>query len=144
MGIYMEDFFKQLNIGAVLTSGVVFWFLGFVWYSLLFGKAWAKGLEKHGIVIKEPSRGSMIFKMIMTYVFTTLVAFGVAIFVYMLDIEDVSEAVCMGLALGIFFSACTAAKTFLWEGRPFIVSLIDISYSVIGILFIAMIITAWQ
>lgn len=62
-----------INYVAILIAGVASFFVGFLWYSVLFGKAWAKEM---GISMDaKPSAGTMAKSLIMNFVGCFLLAF---------------------------------------------------------------------
>ena len=58
---------RGMNWLAVLCAGAAYWVLGYVWYSLLFGKVWAASLKEYR---GEPaaSGGGMAGKLILTFI----------------------------------------------------------------------------
>src|SRR6188768_183987 len=59
----MEEQQLPINIVAVLVAVVANFFLGFLWYTPLFGKAWAK--EMHFDTSVKPTAGQMAKSMVM-------------------------------------------------------------------------------
>jgi hypothetical protein len=63
----------QINIVAVLVATVANFFFGFLWYTPLFGKAWAKEL---GIVVTgKPPAGALVKGLIMNLIGNFLMAY---------------------------------------------------------------------
>ena len=54
-----------MNWLAIICAAVAYWILGWLWYSVLFGKIWVAGLEQHGVKLEK---GGMAPKMIGTFI----------------------------------------------------------------------------
>jgi fluoride ion exporter CrcB/FEX len=134
----------QMNLWPVLVSGVAYWLIGSLWYSALFGKTWAKELTKLGIKIKEPKKKELISKILVTFFLNLLGAFAVAIVVKALQITTLPAAIALGLTLGVCFTATTLGVCYLWESRSWKLTLIDITYPILGILASSIILTLWR
>jgi len=85
-----EDF--PINMTAVLVTVVATFIFGYVWYTLLFGKAWAKEM-KVDMSVKpaggEMARG-MIFMVIGNFFFAYVLASNNAAWSYVPGIENYS------------------------------------------------------
>ena len=64
---------ENINIWAVVVATVANFFFGFLWYTPLFGKAWAKeqGIE----VTSPPPAGSLVKGLVMNVIGNFLMAF---------------------------------------------------------------------
>ncbi|MBS1492402.1 MAG: DUF1761 domain-containing protein [Bacteroidetes bacterium] len=141
---FLSMILDHINILAVIVSGVAYWLLGAVWFSLIFGKTWGSELEKHGVKVSMPEKGGMAAKFIGTFVMETLVAFGCAFLVWYMKIVTVTQAIKLGLVVGIIFAALPMMIAYSWESRPMKLVLIDIGYPVIGITICMIILTIWK
>lgn len=112
----------HINIVAVLVATVANFFFGFLWYTPLFGKAWAKEL---GIVVTgKPPAGALAKGLIMNIIGNFLMAFVFAqnnmAWSFVPDMDQMS----MGLQIfnaGFFtwlgFYLPTDLNTVAWEQR---------------------------
>lgn len=137
------DFLSQINYGAVVVAAIVYWIIGMLWFSLIFGKTWAKLIQKHGIKIKAPTKKQMVAKCIYTFLLNFVISFGVAVFVNSLGITTLPSAITLGLVLSICFALATLVIGYVWESRPWALALIDLAYPLIGIIVSSIIITLW-
>lgn len=142
--VKMIEFLLVINFWAVLVSAVVYWVLGLIWFSLLFGKRWAKLIEKHGIKIKKPTSKNMVCKSTATLILNFIIAFGIAVFVVALGVPTVLSAVVVGGVIALCFSVATLLVGYIWESRPAKLILIDIGYPFIGIMVSSFILTFWR
>lgn len=138
LGVFSVNFF------AVFVTALAYWLLGSLWFCLLFGKPWAHLIQKHGIKLKDPTKGEMAWKFVTTFILNFIVALGVAFFVHALNVTSLSGAISLGLILGICFTFSTIETNYLWESRPFKLVLIDMGYPILGIILSAIILTYWR
>lgn len=140
----MNAFFSHFNYGALFTSAVILWILGSIWFTPLFGKIWSAELSNHGIKVKKPTKNELGGKMIATFIFNLIVAFGVAIIVHAIGIHTFWHAVGLGIILAICFSSATMSMNYLWESRSLKLSLIDMGYPFFGIIICTIIMSLWR
>ena len=139
----MRDIFGQINYLAVLVSGIFYWLIGMLWFSIIVGQSWSQEVKKHGIKISKPTPRKMAEKSIWTFVLNLIVAFGIAILVNSLGIHTIGSAIGLGLVLAICFSSAVMITSYLWESRSLKLSFYDIFYPFIGILVSSIIISLW-
>ncbi|MBS1514019.1 MAG: DUF1761 domain-containing protein [Bacteroidetes bacterium] len=141
---FLFKILAHVNILAVIISGVAYWLLGAIWFSLIFGKTWSSELEKHGVKISDPGKGGMAGKFISTFIFEIFIAFACATLVWVMGIENLGQALKLGLGLGVFFAALPMMIAYSWESRPLKLVLIDIGYPVTGVTLCVIILTFWK
>ena len=140
----LNQFLSSINYWALLVSGAVYWILGAVRFSALFGNIWGTELEKHGVKIKEPSKRELLLKLIQTFVLNLVVSCGVAFIVFTTNSSTVLSAIKLGLFTGVCFSASTIGIAYTWEGKSFKLLLVDCGYPIIGITVSAVILSLWK
>ena len=139
----------QVNFMAVLTAVVVNFILGFVWYTPLFGKAWAKemGMEpdakpESGVMMK-----GMAFMVIGNFLFAWVFAHNIAAW------EFVPGAGEMGFAGTVLSSAIFTWLGFyvpgrlgatVWEKRSWKLTFINAGYDLTALLVVAAILVYWR
>jgi hypothetical protein len=62
----LQQFLHQVNLWAVLVATLVYFILGSLWFSVLFGGVWSREVEKLGILIKI-AKGTIATKMFQTF-----------------------------------------------------------------------------
>ncbi len=94
----------QINMGAVLVAVVANFILGFLWYTPLFGNAWAKEMG-FDMSVKPPggvmARG-LIFMIIGNFFLAYVFAHNIAAWGYVPGMEQYSPA--MKIASSTFFT----------------------------------------
>src|ERR1700730_2000676 len=103
-----------LNWLAILCAGVAYWVLGFVWYSLLFGKIWAAEQTRHRGA--PPSAGGpMGPKLLSTFVSNLIAAAAMAYLLKRTGFTDMNHILKLGGATGIRFGGTAVHIFFVWE-----------------------------
>jgi hypothetical protein len=131
----------HINIVAVLVATVANFFFGFLWYTPLFGKAWAKEL---GIVVTgKPPAGALAKGMIMNVIGNFLMAYVFAhnnmAWSFVPDMDQMSNVENIMMAAGftwLGFYVPTDLNTVAWEQRSWKFFFINTTYH-LGSLIIA-------
>ena len=134
-----------MNWLAILCAGVGYFFLGFVWYSLLFGKIWAAEQERHcGGKGTEPAKREFIGMLIANFVSNLVASAAIAYLLRRTGIVDLPHALKLGAGVAAGFSITTLTIVHVWEGKATKVWMIDASYHLIGCMLAAAILVSWH
>jgi hypothetical protein len=129
---------------AILVSAIVYFALGSLWYSALFGKRWNAEIVKLGIVIKEPDKKQIANKMGQTFLYNLIVAFSIAYLVFVSGSYNWLAGVKLGLLCGFGLATMAIATSCIWESRSFTLIAIDCGYPFVGMAICGAIIAAWH
>jgi hypothetical protein len=138
------NFLFHVNYAAVMVAAIIFFIIGAVWFSVLFGTAWVQELQHHNIVIKEPSSQQMMIKMGLNFLKNLMLAFAVAGLVVLTGSTTVWSGLLLGALVGCGVAVPAMADIFIWESRSLKLFLIDASYQVIGIILAAIVLSVWR
>ena len=105
---------------------------------------WSKEVDKLGILIKDPAKGTIAAKMIQTFVGNLLAAFSMAYIVFVAGSYNWMAGLKLGLLCGIGFAAVAMIIAYTWESRSMRLQMIDTGYAVIGIALCGIILSAWR
>jgi hypothetical protein len=133
-----------MNWLAILCAGAAYWVLGFVWYSLLFGKIWAAEVKKYRPEVCGPAPAEMTAKLVSTFVSNVVAAGAMAYLLRRTGIVDMDHALRLGAAVGIGFACTALTMNAIWESKPTKVWAIDASYNFFGCLLLAVILVSWR
>lgn len=131
-----------LNLISILCAGAAAWVLAAIWYAALFGKIWAREMERH--LGRPCGQGrSMPLMLLSTFIMNLLMAAMMDYLVRRTAIVDINHAIKLAVATGIGF--CGAALTIVdvWEGKPTKIWLIDTSYYFASSILMASILVRW-
>jgi hypothetical protein len=137
---------EELNISltAIIVATLANFFIGFLWYSVLFGKAWAK--EMNIPMDSRPAAGVMIKSLIMNLIGCFLLAYvfahNTAAWSFVPGIDQMSTVVQIANAavftwLGFFVPV--SINTVAWEGKSWKLFFINTSYHLMMVLVSAVI-----
>lgn len=134
----------SLNLFAVFIAAIIYFFLGSLWFSILFGRIWTQELEKQNIFIKEPTTANLMLKMGLTFLGNLIAALGMALLVQATNSATLFSGLELGFLVAICFVATAMGISYIWPGRSMRLSLIDIGYPVTGIIISATILSLWR
>ena len=131
-----------VNYWAVLVAAVAYFVLGALWYSApLFGRTWLSGVGKTDAQVKADFSP---LNLVWTFIMNWLGAYAIArMFVWMRG-EDVVDGIKIGLVAGICIAAATVAIHGVMEKRPCSLSIVNALYSIVGFIFMGIIIGLWR
>lgn len=130
----------KTNYLAVVVSAIVYWVLGSVWYTVLFGKQWM-ALEN----ISGPRPGSsMVFPFVVTFLLDLLMAFVLAQLCTWRGVNTAARGSSLGVLLWIGFVATTMYTNYIYEMRPNSLFVINSGYVLVGFVLMGAILGAWQ
>ena len=135
---------SNLHALPLFVSAVAYWLLGALWFSVLFGGIWSRGLESQGITITKPTTPELTRKFVGTFVANLATAIAIGEVESVAGIGSVVSAVQLGLVLGIGVAGMALAVSYTWEGKPRANFLIDASYHVLGVIICSVTLALWR
>jgi hypothetical protein len=146
---FLVDFVIDINIWAVLVAGVAYMAVGAIWYGPLFGRQWRRlmGLTE-GSMKKMPLTAGQA--MIVGFVSAIIMAFVLAhdVFVWG-DFYAGSQPVGMlsfslGFWIWLGYVATTQAGSWLWDGRPFKLFILNAAHAFVSLQVMAAVLVFWN
>lgn len=138
------SFLSHINYLAVLASAIAMFFLGAIWFSALFSKAWVDELTLHNVTIGEPTQEKILTNMAISFLKCVIIAFAAACLVSLTHSTTFGSGLLLGLIVAIGFSATAIADVFLWENRSIKLFLIDAGYQMLGVILVSIILSVWR
>ncbi len=118
----------NVNPIAVVVGVVVAMVVGFLWYSpMLFSNAWMKLVGKSRDQVGSPGPAyalTIVFAALSSYVLGAIIGWAT-------PVKTPLVGVLLGLAVGAGFVATSFGTTYLFEGRPAKLYLINAGYQVV-------------
>ena len=136
--------FGNVNFFTVLVATLAAFFLGFVWYSFLFGKRWMKELGFSEEELKKGANMGMIFGS--TLALTFVMGLGLAMLWHTEDPTKLTWSVGLlhGLFIGVCFVATSTGINYLYQRKSLALWAIDAGYQVCFLMLQGAIIGAWH
>ncbi len=111
----MRDVILHLNYLAVFVTAVAGFMLGWLWYSVLFGKAWMAEMKiTEEMVAAIRAQGGMAGSLAGGFAFTVISTFGLAALIAAHDSHNWKHGAALGLFIG-----CVVAGARILNGGVF-------------------------
>lgn len=128
----------RINHLAVIVAAIVFFLLGYLWFSLIFAKPWMA----YNPAIATMQGSTMTY--VMSFLVALITAYVVAIALSKSADNTAMDGVMFGLFMGIGLVAVTSINGVIYEARPWGLWLIDEGYVVVGLAIMGAIIAGWK
>ena len=132
----------NINILAVITAGGASFFIGFLWYSVLFTKPWMKAM---GVTAEDVHSSGISTKraIIGSFAASLATAAGLATIYELIPNLNWGTGMLLALVVWIAFSLTPMFKMVFWEDRPVSLFSIDGGYEFFSILVVAIVLLVW-
>lgn len=129
----------EINFVAVALAAGAAFFLGFLWYTVIFAKVWQKeiGMDEKNDSTQPPSLGRML---IGSLILEILMALNLAAFIG--SEADWAFGLSAGLAAGFGWVALALGVNYMFEGKSFKLWLINAGYNTVVFTIMGLIIGA--
>lgn len=135
--------FSLINWWAVVVSTIAYMGIGMLWYGPLFGKQWMayvgltpESMKKMPLSAVQAVAGGFVT----AFVMSTVLSYASLFFAAM----TVTHALLLAFWMWLGFVATTQASSFLWEGKPFGLFLLNASNSLVSLIVISCILVLWR
>lgn len=138
----------KINMVAVLVAVVVNFFLGFIWYTPLFGKTWGKemGYDPTMKPDKSVMMKGLIFMLIGNFLFAWVLAHNIAAWNFVPGVNEMNP-LSKGLNAAIFtwlgFFLPGELGATVWQKHSWKLFGINTGYHLISLIVVALILTHW-
>lgn len=129
----------DINFIAVLAAAFAAFFIGFLWYSVIFAKPWQNliGMKGGGEGAPPPNLLKLLAG---SFILQALMAFNLAMFVG--RDADWLFGIFAGFAVGFGWVALAFGVSYMFEGKPFRLWLINAGYYTVSFTVAGLIIGA--
>jgi len=129
----------DINFLAVALASLSAFFLGFLWYTVIFAKPWQKelGMGNKGKDVKTPNMGKLL---IGSLILEIIMAFNLAAFIG--ADADWMFGLKAGLAAGLGWVALAFGVNYMFEGKSLKLWLINAGYNTVVFAVMGLIIGA--
>lgn len=117
----------EVNFLAVVLAAVATFFMGFLWYTVFFGKIWQKEIGmKDGGKADPPNMGKLL---VGSFIIELVMAYLLAMFIG--PDADMFFGLFAGLATGLGFVSLAFAISYMYEGKSMKLWLINAGYNTV-------------
>jgi hypothetical protein len=132
---------QGLNVVGVLAASVAFYFVGFLWYGLLFSEAW---MEAEGLTAADAEGQSPVW-MAGGFLITILQVIGIATVLKWRGVSGVGKAAATALVLWFFFALPFVHYAYLYlPAHSVTLLLIDASHLLVGWVLAAIVLALFK
>jgi len=133
-----------INYLAILVASIVSFIIGMLWYSpLLFGKAWIKLMNFSKEDMNKAKKKGMGKTMLLGFIATLVTAYVLSYFINVLRYSSAGDGAVLGFMIWLGFLATTLLGSVLWEGKPYALYFLNITYHLVNLVILGAILGAW-
>ena len=137
----------QINYLAVIIAAVLNLVLGMLWYGPVFGRYWKKLMgftdESMKSMKMTPAKamiGGLLSAFLMSYVLAHCIVFAGAYFA----VSGVSAGLMSGFWNWLGFVVPVSAGVVLWEGKPWKLWFLNVSFWLVALLLMGALLAVWR
>lgn len=132
----MFDVVNEINWLAVALATLAYFILGAIWFTPLFGKAYDKGTG----VKRSPKQKWPAMYYIGPFLSSLAVTVTAAILLYALNVQNMSDAVVLGLVIGIGLASISISNAIAPNmPRPLMYGSVVGGYHLVSVVLVAVI-----
>lgn len=137
--------FAQFNFSAILICAVLNMVLGFVWYGLIFSKAFIQLMGISPDHMSDPaSQKAAVHGYFASFFSSILMAVVLSYFIIFKGATTAAEGLKLGLISWLGFTLTTMLPNHYFSMKPLKLALINISYPLVGLSLMGMILAFWR
>lgn len=141
----MQIRLEEINWLAAVVSAAATFVLGGLWYTALFGKAWARlnGYSDEKLAEMRKKRPPPVFLSIMIVCYLVLSAV-VAVLVAGFDVRGAANGAGLGFLLWLGPCAAVAVTGHVASDKPWGALAIDVSFQLISLVMMGAVLAGWR
>ena len=130
----------KTNYFAVAVAAIAYWFLGALWYGVLFSKPW---MALEHITDEQARSMNPVLPYVITFVLNLLIAFVLAQLCLWRNATTAARGAALGILLWVGFVGPITYTTYMYEMRPWQIFAINEFYPLVGLCLMGAILGAW-
>ncbi len=131
----------HINYLAFAVAVVVYFAIGGLWFSALFGKAW---LSLTGLRMDDDAKKNVGKIFAVTFLINIIICFAAVCVVQLVHPAGAMAAVKLGVLLGGGFMAAPCAMNYMYAQRDIKLTMIDAGYHVVSITVVTVLLSLWK
>ena len=131
----------RTNYPAVVVAAIAYFFLGYVWYGLLFNKPWM-ALEQ--MTVEKANSASPVVPFIVSFLLELLIAYSLAQLCIWRNANTAGRGASIGVLMWIGFVGPITGMTYMFEMRPPTLWAINTFYPLAGLVLMGTILGGWK
>lgn len=131
----------KTNYLAVVVAAIAYFFLGYLWYGVLFNKPW---MALENITIEQARSVSLVIPFIVSFLLELLVAYCLAQICIWRNANTASRGASIGVLIWVGFVGPIAWMNYMFATRPKALFAINEFYPLAGLILMGAILGAWK
>jgi hypothetical protein len=141
----MRNVVAHLNYLHVLVVAIAGFLIGWIWYGVLFGRAWMAEMKiTRESIEAQKAQGGMATFMLGGFALTLIGTFGLAALVAAHGAPNWKHGAAYGLFIGVFVAATRIANGGVWEKKSLKLQLINTTHEAVLFAVQGAILGAWH
>lgn len=132
----------EVNIWAALVAAVASFFIGWLWFSVIFVKLWMRLHGTDPAAMKDMPMP--LSRMVIEFITTLVIAYFIAEFAAWVGLSSWVGGLLLGFWIWLGFYASTLLGPVLWEKAPLKLYALSAGRWLVSLLVMAAIIGAWR
>ncbi|MEK6932992.1 MAG: DUF1761 domain-containing protein [Nanoarchaeota archaeon] len=133
----------MVNLLAVLVSGVIAMFIGFLWYGPLFGKMWIKLSNINPKQMKEMKKKSMGKSYFLAFIGTLLMSYILSLLASYFSATTFGQGAWLGFLIWAGFFVTSKLGMTIWEGKPLGLYVLNVFHDLFVLVIIGGVLSIW-
>jgi hypothetical protein len=131
----------RVNYLAVLVAGLVYFFLGFLWYGVIFNKAWMQW--EFPLTPATANHNNVPLMYLCSFVLGLVMCYVLALICDWRGANALTGAL-LGILMWVGFVLPTSYAASMFEGRPKHLYAINYGYCLVGMILAGLIVGGWR
>ncbi len=141
----LNQFLSHANWLALNVAAIVYFALGSLWFSVLFGKQWMalNNIPEPTPQAKEEMKKMMLGMMLKTFIMALVLSVSIGILAMALGLTNYMAGIKLGLLLSAM-GTIPLVMSDMYLMKPLKLWFIDAGYHIVGITLMSIIISIWH
>ena len=130
----------KTNYLAVVVAAIAYWLLGYLWYGVLFNKAW---MALEPMAVEQSKSASPVIPLVVSFLLELLIAYSLAQLCIWRNANTAGRGASVGVLMWIGFVGPITFMTYMFEMRSKELFAINEFYPLAGLVLMGVILGAW-
>ena len=118
---------------GVVVGAVVYYVIGALWYSVIFGKRWMKLMDIKKKNLKKAMEKGVVKSYVYSLVAKVIAVYVLALFVGLAGVNGFVGGLYIGVLAWIGFFITNSLDSILWEEKPVELFMVNMGYHLVGL-----------
>lgn len=136
---------SQFNFSVILVCAVLNMVLGFIWYAMIFSKAFIELMGLSPERMSDPdAQTAAVHGYFASFFSSVIMAFSLSYFIVYMDIDTAFDGFRLGILSWLGFTLTTMLPNHYFSMKPLKLALINIAYPMVGLSLMGTVLALWR